>query len=141
MDHTFLKLSLVVEKFLIGIIIAMKIMQRDKAKEVTQNPMMKRNCWEFKDCRRGPGNNDSNEPLCPVCSEKRLHGVHGGSNAGRACWVVAGTMCDGSVQGTFFQKYRACQNCDFYKAVTKDEGSNFLFSVSLHGKLNKKQSL
>ena len=31
---------------------------------------------------------------------------------GRICWAVAGTFCEGKVQGTFAQKYADCRKCD-----------------------------
>jgi len=64
--------------------------------------MGKLNCWEFKKCGRQPeGVHEHNLGTCPAPLERMLDGVHGGKNAGRACWVLAGTMCGGKVQGTF----------------------------------------
>jgi len=85
------------------------------------------NCWEFMKCGRGPDAPylDGNHP-CPVVLETSLDGVHGGSNAGRACWVVAGTMCGGDVQGTFAKKCPSCIECDFYKMVEQELGHRFL---------------
>jgi hypothetical protein len=34
---------------------------------------------------------------------------------GRPCWAVAGTFCDGEVQGTFAKKLINCMDCDFMK--------------------------
>jgi nucleoside-diphosphate-sugar epimerase len=86
----------------------------------------KRNCWEFKKCGRGPGSDLSGErEPCPAATEKRLDGVHGGKNSGRACWVVAGTYCGGRVQGTHAAKFDVCKNCDFYQAVHREEGEKF----------------
>jgi len=44
-------------------------------------------------------------------------------NAGRACWLVAGTFCDNVVSGTFAEKIDTCRNCDFYKKVQDEEHS------------------
>jgi len=44
---------------------------------------------------------------CPAVTE----------NAGRTCWLVAGTLCDGTVQGTAAQKIGSCRDCDFYQGV------------------------
>ena len=97
---------------------------------------MKKNCWELKGCGREPGGKNVKElGLCPAASDDRLHGVHGGKNAGRACWVVAGTFCDGKVQGTFAQKYQDCALCDFFELVRKEEGSNYEISLVLLKKL------
>ncbi len=62
-----------------------------------------------KNCGREPGGQKTNvQGICPASTEKRLHGVHGGTNGGRACWVISGTMCDGDIQGTFANKYSNC---------------------------------
>jgi hypothetical protein len=77
--------------------------------------LMKKNCWEVTGCGRERGGKKENElGLCPAAADERLHGVHGGMNAGRACWVVAGTFCEGEVQGTFAQKLGDCMKCDFF---------------------------
>jgi two-component system NtrC family sensor kinase len=57
-------------------------------------------CWEFMQCKRDM----NNEVKCPAYP-----------NFGRVCWVVAGTFCEGKVQGTFAQKYQNCRKCDFFK--------------------------
>jgi two-component system NtrC family sensor kinase len=57
-------------------------------------------CWEFMKCERDM----NNEVKCPAYP-----------NFGRVCWVVAGTFCEGKVQGTFAQKYQNCRKCDFFK--------------------------
>ena len=62
------------------------------------------NCWEYKNCGYGPGIAKSNGMICPTVLEGRLNGVHNGTQAGRACWVVAGTYCNGDVQGKFAPK-------------------------------------
>jgi len=59
------------------------------------------NCWEFKNCGR------DKDGSCPTVLEK----------AGRACWLVAGTLCGGQVQGTAAQKLGNCRECDFYQKV------------------------
>ena len=90
------------------------------------------NCWEYNKCGKGPnGFNGGKTDICPAASETRLNGVHGGTNGGRACWVVAGTLCQGKVQGVFVQKYTTCQDCDFYKKVQRESFTHFQVSVSL----------
>jgi CheY-like chemotaxis protein len=73
--------------------------------------------------------------LCPAVVEDRLEGEHGGTNAGRACWVVDGTLCNGKVQGTFAEKFKDCQQCAFYKAVREEEFPAFKRSITLLTKL------
>jgi len=98
--------------------------------------MKKLNCWEFKKCGREEGGAKVSEfGVCPSVTEKRLDGVHGGKNAGRACWVVAGSMCGGKLQGTFAQKYENCQLCDFYQKVKEEEGAGYQLSITLLNKL------
>jgi hypothetical protein len=96
----------------------------------------KKNCWEFKNCGREPGGSHIKEfGVCPVATEAKLHGAHGGTNAGRACWVVAGTLCRGQVQGTFAKKFESCEKCDFYVAVREEEFPHFVFSSVLLSRL------
>jgi hypothetical protein len=93
---------------------------------------MKKNCWEFKKCGREAGGfNTDHLGVCPATTEEKLHNVHDGANAGRACWVMAGTLCGGTVQGTFAQKYGDCQLCDFFRLVKQEEGCNYKYSLSL----------
>ena len=90
-------------------------------------PASKRNCWEVKQCGREPGGRHVDElGACPAAIEPTLHGAHGGTNAGRACWVVAGTLCDGEVAGTFAHKYRTCLYCRFYEQVKQDECASLI---------------
>ncbi len=62
------------------------------------------NCWEFKKC----GKDETSE--CPAFP-----------TAGRICYLVAGTMCGGKVQGMYALKIDNCRECDFYKAVVIDK--------------------
>ncbi len=63
------------------------------------------NCWELKKCEREPGGAKVAEfGVCPAAS----------MDAGDACWLIAGTFCGGSVQGTFAQKEANCISCDHY---------------------------
>ena len=85
--------------------------------------LKKLNCWEFMKCGRGPrGAKTRQLGVCPAATERRLDRVHGGINSGRACWVVAGTYCGGTVQGSFARKQLACKRCDFYNKVHHEEG-------------------
>ena len=97
---------------------------------------LKKNCWEVENCGKEPGGEKIHEfGVCPAATETKLHGVHGGENAGRACWVVAGTFCHGEVQGEFASKMHNCTKCDFYIQVKQEEGSDFSMSASLLRKL------
>lgn len=97
---------------------------------------MKMNCWEYKQCgREQGGKNVTTLGVCPAATDDRLHGVHGGRNAGRTCWMLAGTLCGGKVQGTFGTKYKTCEQCDFYKATKREEGMSFQLAAFLLSKL------
>lgn len=61
-------------------------------------------CWEHMKC----GRDRDATAKCPAYP-----------NFGRICWAVAGTFCEGKVQGTFAQKYEDCRKCDFYQMVRK----------------------
>ncbi len=61
-------------------------------------------CWEYMKC----GRDKDASTKCPAFP-----------HFGRVCWVVAGTFCEGKVQGTFAQKYEDCGKCDFYRSVKK----------------------
>ena len=82
----------------------------------------KANCWEVMECHH---------PNCTARTEKRLNDIHGGVNAGRACWVVAGTRCRGEVQGEYAQKFHNCSICKFYLRVQQEEGGIFKNTLSL----------
>ena len=111
------------------------------AKPGTTPSTRKLNCWEYKKCGRQPqGPHVKDMGLCPASMETALDDVHEGTNAGRACWVISGTLCKGVVQGTFANKYKNCEICDFYQLVRKEEGPNFVYSIILL-KLLRKQPL
>ena len=80
------------------------------------------NCWEFKKCGRQPGGSKSAElGICPASQAKFVNGVHGGKNAGRACWAIVGSLCGGKIQGTYAQKLNNCWRCEFMNLVKKEE--------------------
>ena len=60
-----------------------------------------------------------------------MNSVHSGQNAGRACWVVSGTMCGGKVQGMFADKMGRCVLCDFYRKVKVEEARDFRITSEL----------
>ena len=94
--------------------------------------MVRANCWELMKCGREPGGERARElGICPATTEARLDGTHHGMNGGRACWVVAGTLCRGEVQGTFARKYGECAKCRFYLRVREEELPDFTMAASL----------
>lgn len=98
--------------------------------------MARKNCWEFMHCGREPGGERVSElGVCPASTEKRLDGTHHGKNAGRSCWVVAGTLCKGEVQGLFAKKYKQCSECRFYIHVRDEELPDFTMAPLLLARL------
>ena len=94
--------------------------------------MEKKNCWEVKNCGRQPGGGKTAEfGVCVAATDGSKNTIHGGKNAGRACWIIAGTLCGGKVQGTFATKVGNCMVCDFYKAVKGEEGVGFVLAKDL----------
>lgn len=75
--------------------------------------------------------------LCPAASTEESDGINGGKNAGRICWAVAGTVCDKGIHGDMAKKSgNSCLECEFYKAVEKEEGREF--ELLLPGQLEEK---
>jgi hypothetical protein len=105
-----------------------------------QVSMKKMNCWEHKKCGRQPGGHKTEElGVCPAAVHDGLDGAHGGQNAGRACWAIAGSLCGGKVQGTYAKKLLNCWRCDFMNQVKREEEPETLgFS---HTRLGMERSL
>ncbi len=77
-------------------------------------------------CGRGPGGNWVDElGLCPAASAVECEGLNGGTNGGRICWAIAGTMCGGNPQGTFADKCTSCITCEVFLSVEEEEGGSF----------------
>ena len=88
--------------------------------------MKKLNCWEYMKCGREPnGSSVKENGVCPAAKYNELNKTHGGINAGRSCWIVAGSMCHGTIQGTYALKYLDCIECDFYAHVKQEEAWKF----------------
>ncbi len=82
------------------------------------------NCGEFKKCGRQPGGAHVSElGPCPAATFSAANGFLGGRNAGRACAYVTGTFCSGTIEGTYREKAKTCDNCDFYMKVHREEGA------------------
>ena len=74
-------------------------------------------------CGREPGGEKADVlGVCPVTVDSTFAGFNSGTNAGRVCWLVAGTFCKGRVQGTFADKRISCRSCEFYQQVNAEEG-------------------
>jgi len=97
------------------------------------------NCWEYMDCRREPGGSRAADlGICPAAADASFDGINSGVCGGRICWAVAGTFCEGKIQGTFAEKRTSCLGCDFYQKVRAEEGNanletKFLRFISKNG--------
>ena len=81
------------------------------------------NCWDYMQCGREPGGDQVDRlGVCPAAGSPVFNGLNQGKNAGRACWLVAGTFCNGEIQGSFTDKQESCENCEFYKKIHGGEG-------------------
>mgnify|MGYP001548984941 CR=1 FL=1 len=99
----------------------------------------KMNCWEFKKCGREPGGDKVDElGVCPVAEERNADGIHNGTNGGRCCWVVAGSLCKGEKQGSYADKFGDCHKCDFYNKVRQEEQPNFKVGMVILNEIDKR---
>lgn len=78
----------------------------------------KTNCWEYMKCGRGPAQGND---ICPAASDTSFNGMNDGVNAGRSCWLVAGTECKGIASGTFAKDFETCRKCEFFKEIHSQE--------------------
>ncbi len=62
-------------------------------------------CWEYMKC----GRDQNAEIKCPAYP-----------NFGRTCWAIAGTYCEGKIQGSYAQKIENCRRCLFFKKAVKN---------------------
>lgn len=93
---------------------------------------MKINCWEYMRCGREPGGVRATENgPCPAAVETRLHGKNSGTNGGRSCWVVAGTLGGNAAQGKYVHKRKHCQTCPFYIMVHEEERETACSTMTL----------
>jgi len=97
---------------------------------------IRRNCWQVRMCGREPGGRKAPElGVCPAASERRLDGIHGGVNGGRACWAIAGTLGSGKPECDLARKLAKCVDCDFYRMVHREEGDKILFTNDIRARL------
>jgi len=93
---------------------------------MTASKERRMNCWKNHHCGREPGGERVSEyGVCPAADAGEYDGINNGTNAGRYCWRVAGTLCTGKVQGTFAEKVCDCGQCPFFLQVVREEGINF----------------
>ena len=80
------------------------------------------NCWEYQKCGREPNGNRVDElGICPAAIDTSFDGINRGRNGGRVCWAIAGTYCEGEIQGAFADKRDSCVKCHFFKMVNSED--------------------
>lgn len=101
--------------------------------------MSRMNCWEFFECGREPNGKKTRElGVCPAAAKTELDGVNNGTNGGRSCWAIAGTLCEGDVQGTYAQKLGNCLKCDFHAFVRGQQHGNYASTKKILDIINGK---
>jgi hypothetical protein len=89
----------------------------------SENDMKKLNCWEIKKCGREPDGSKTEElGVCPATHDKSYDGLNSGDYAGRICWSLVGTLCEGKVRGHFAKSVISCLGCEVFKQVRNEEG-------------------
>ncbi|RJR21083.1 MAG: hypothetical protein C4581_02515 [Nitrospiraceae bacterium] len=96
--------------------------------------MIKLNCWEIKKCGREPnGKHIPDLGVCPVATDISSNGINSGKNAGRICWDVPHTLCEGKIHDDFSQKAFSCVSCEVFSRVRAEEGAlNFSLLKIFH---------
>ena len=94
---------------------------------MTAEPTEKLNCWDYLKCDRGP---TASEP-CPVATDRPSDGVNSGTNGGRFCWAVAGSLA-GKPELAPCARDTHCLDCEFFNLVKSEEGQAFhLFKLAM----------
>jgi len=71
-------------------------------------------CWVLMECGREEGGR--NEGLLGECVASK-------EGLGHSCWIIAGTLCRGRVQGTFAEKKGICIHCQVFRLYHRSLGS------------------
>ncbi|GAB4275648.1 MAG: hypothetical protein Kow0056_05460 [Coriobacteriia bacterium] len=101
--------------------------------------MERKNCWERMACGREPGGAKADElGVCPAATERRLDGIHGGVNGGRACWVAAGSLSDDPECP--HARDKDCVNCAFYRSVLEEEAPHIVYTPAIKSLLKSEES-
>jgi len=96
---------------------------------VNEKLLRVQNCWEYMGIGREPGGGEvDDQGICSAATAEMFDGVNHGKNAGRCCWIVAGTSCKEGVQGTLAQRLRDCLTCPFFLQVEEQEGTRLILT-------------
>jgi hypothetical protein len=91
--------------------------------------MNKLNCWEITKCGREPGGDKIKElGICSAAIDTASSGTNGGTNGGRMCWAVAGTLSGREACGYFVKNKHSCMTCEVFKQIKAEEGADFSFT-------------
>lgn len=105
--------------------------------------MCLQNCWEFVKCGREPGGAKVAElGTCRAATETQAAGIHRGTNGGRCCWAIAGSfsvlaMGERTVHSVCVLQGDSCLDCEFYWAVQREEGENWLTANAILDRLSQ----
>jgi len=92
-------------------------------------------------CGRQPeGHAAADSGVCPVAVCEELNGIHGGKNAGRACWAIDDSLCPDALRETPEKKFTGCWKCDFYQSVKNEERSSRDGFVATHREMRTIQN-
>ena len=85
--------------------------------------MNKTNCWDYMKCGKGPeGDKAERCGTCPIVNETLAHGLNGGINGGRICWIVVENTCIDEVKCSRLHRKSSCFSCEFRYKVMVEEG-------------------
>ena len=90
----------------------------------------KLNCWEIVACGYEPGGKKAIDSgtVCPAALCVDANGTNDGTNAGRCCWRILGTLCCSGTQqnrDNIVAKITYCVSCPVYLGIRLEEGANF----------------
>ena len=67
--------------------------------------------------------------VCPASAyNPERDGINQGESAGRVCWTLEGTLCEGHNRG---EKFKHCIRCPFFTYVSNQEGRDFNLGMDL----------
>jgi DNA-binding XRE family transcriptional regulator len=66
-----------------------------------RNYLSRKNCWSIKKCP------PKQKKKCPAWEFK----------AGKLCWFINGTICDGKARGNWNEKMKICRSCEVFASL------------------------
>ena len=76
---------------------------------IAENRKLRKPCWSIKKC------SPEQKAHCPAWEFK----------AGKLCWFINGTICEGTVQKSWKEKMEICRSCEVFLAYFNVKGSSF----------------